>query len=314
MNQSKKLTDGALLTGVYILLMLTTFIPVLSLISIFLLPVPFVLYTARHSYKPAILMFVAATVLTLLFATVFSLPIAVVTGLGGIMIGQSIYNNLSAYETWARGTLGFVIGLLFTFIYSQVLLSVNWITELQQMFSDSLEMTITMMQQVGITGEELAQMEELLQVQMEYMINLLPVWLAFSAIIIALIAQWISYKVMNRLDKTSYRFPPFRDMQLPASLVWIYLIVLLLSFIDMDPGSTFAIGILNIEMLIGMLLIIQGFSFIFFFAYHKNMSRAIPIISIIVTLLFPGFLIILVRILGIIDIGFKLRDRIEKKD
>src|SRR5699024_10046419 len=108
MKDSKKITDGALLTVIFMLLMLGTFIPVLAIICMFLLPVPFVLYTARHNIKPAFLMYAAAILLTVLLATLLPLPLTVTTGLGGILLGYSIYKGLSAYETWARGTFGFI--------------------------------------------------------------------------------------------------------------------------------------------------------------------------------------------------------------
>jgi len=314
MNDSKKITNGALLTVIYMLLMLGTFIPVLSIICIFLLPVPFVLYTAKHNIKPAFLMYVVAILLTILLATLFSLPLAVTTGLGGILIGHSIYKGLSAYETWARGSFGFIIGLLFTFIYSQVLLGVNWINELKQMMTESVEMSLTLFPSMGISGEEFEQLEQMMYAQVDHMIQLLPVWLVLAAAITALVGQWFSYKIMNRLENRKLYFPPFRDLQLPASLIWIYLIAILLMLIDLDPANTFSIMIDNVAMIVGILMAIQGFSFIFYYAHHKNWSKAIPILSIVITLLFPAIFIILVRVLGILDIGFKLRDRIEKKN
>lgn len=49
MNQSRKLTDGALLLVIYVMLLLITiFVPILTMIGMFLLPIPFILYTARH--------------------------------------------------------------------------------------------------------------------------------------------------------------------------------------------------------------------------------------------------------------------------
>lgn len=311
MNQSRKITDGALLTVVFMLLMLGTFLPVLSIICVFLLPVPFVLYTRKHQYKPALLMYAAAILLTVLFATVISLPLAVTAGLGGMMIGHSIYKKLSAYETWARGTFGYIIGILFTFVYSQLLLGINWVNDFRQMLTESVEMSLSLFPQLGMAGEELEQLEQMMHLQVDYIIQLLPVWLVFTAAISAFIGQWVSYKVINRMENEKLSFPPFRELQFPASLIWIYLVAIVLMLVDMDPSSALSIAVQNVLMLIGLLMVIQGFSFIFYYAHHKNMSKAVPILSVVITLLFPGIFIILVRILGIIDIGFKLRDRLE---
>src|SRR5699024_5448371 len=71
MNKSKQLTEGALLTAVYIVLLLILFfIPVLQLVGIFVLPVPFAIYAAHHGWKPSIVMAFVALLLTAMFATI----------------------------------------------------------------------------------------------------------------------------------------------------------------------------------------------------------------------------------------------------
>ncbi|WP_373894365.1 YybS family protein [Virgibacillus natechei] len=309
MNQSKKLTDGALLTAIFmVLLLLTVFVPVLSIFAMFVLPVPFVIYASKYNWKPALLMLVAAMILTTLFATVFSLPIAVLMGFGGLMIGSAIYQNASAYETWARGTFGFIVGLLFVFVYSQLLFDVNWIEEFEAALTESMQMSAGLLEQFGAGGQQLEEARELLEEQVGLLTDLFPVGLAVAAVVLAFISQWVSYKVINRLDRKQLRFPPFRMLQFPVSVIWIYLAALIFSFIELDPDNILYLGAQNLLVITGLLMSLQGISFIFFYAHHKNMSKAIPILSVVLILIFSP-LLYLVRILGIIDIGFRLRDR-----
>src|SRR5690625_2286592 len=128
MNQSKQITDGALLIGVFIILLLMAmFVPFFILVAIILLPVPFVLYASRYDWKPALLMFAVAILLSLLFATYLSLPITMLVGIAGIMIGSAIHRRLSPYETWARGSIGFIAGLVLVFIFTQLVLQINFV-------------------------------------------------------------------------------------------------------------------------------------------------------------------------------------------
>jgi uncharacterized protein YybS (DUF2232 family) len=101
-------------------------------------------------------------------------------------------------------------------------------------------------------------------------------------------------------------------MKLPISIIWLYLIVVIASFFNLDPDGMMFIGVQNALMILEILLAIQGFSFIFFFSHYKKWSKAIPILSIIITLLFPIILLYFVRILGIIDIGLNLRERLKQ--
>src|SRR5699024_12380613 len=100
----------------------------------------------------------------------------------------------------------------------------------------------------------------------------IPADLSLAAILLSFISKWISYKVMNRLDDQSLRFPTFRTMKMPVSIVWIYFFALIVTFFDLDSDSLLLIASENVRMVAGMLMMIQGFSFIFFFSHHKKMS------------------------------------------
>ncbi len=313
MNQTKKQVDGALFTGLFIIILLAgLFIPVITPIAIFVLPIPFVMYTARHSWKPALVMAVAAIILSILLGTVLALPLAVPTIIGGIMIGEAIHKKITAYETLARGTFGYIVGMLFIFLFVQLVLQVNMVAEFQSLMDESLASSTRMMEQFA-SQEQADVVKETMEQVTEGLMNLLPFYFLFIAIIQALISQWLAYKLMNRIEKRQLRFPPFRSLRFPSSVLFIYLFVLLAAFMVADADSgTMSMAIQNLLVIAQLILTIQGFSFLFFFAHDKKMSKAFPIISIILVLLMPTFMFI-IRFLGILDIGMNLRERMGKK-
>ncbi|MFD2627357.1 YybS family protein [Oceanobacillus kapialis] len=313
MNQSKIIVDGAMMIAIYaILLLIGVFAPVISIIAMVLLPIPFVVFTARHGWKPAIVMWLGATVISILIATVFAFPVTVLMGAGGIMIGAAIFRKLSAHETWARGTFGFIFGLLFAFVFTQMVFDVNWAQEIEQQMNASMDVTFETLGDFGLSDQQ--QVEEMMGQTIDQIVSLLPVMLVGGAVIMAFISQWLSYKMINRLDKRELRFPPFRTLRFPTSLIWVYFFALIGSFLVGDTTSFLYTGAQNILVLTGLLMTLQGFSFIFFYAHHKKMSKAIPVFSVVLTLLFPTLLLFLVRFIGIIDLGFGMRDRLAKKD
>ncbi|MBY7145139.1 YybS family protein [Virgibacillus sp. NKC19-3] len=309
MNQSKRLTDGALLTAIFmVLLLVAVFVPVLSIFAMFVLPVPFVIYASRYNWKPTLVMMVVAALLTTLFAVTFTLPIAILMGFGGLMIGSAIYQNVSAYETWARGTFGFIVGLLFVFVYTQVLLDINWIEEFEATLGESMQMSAELLEQFGVEGQQLEEASSLLEEQVGLLTDLFPVGLAIAGVVLAFISQWLSFKVINRIERKQLQFPPFRKLQFPVSVIWIYLVALVFSLMELDPDNILYLGTQNLLVITGLVMSLQGISFIFFYAHHKNISKAVPILSVVLIIIFAP-LLYLVRILGIIDIGFRLRDR-----
>src|SRR5690625_889929 len=205
MNQSKQITDGALLIAVFLISMLIAiFVPVLMVIMVFFLPVPFVIYAAKYDWKPTLVMIAATIILSILivspFVTIMSIPLTILAGVSGLMIGNAIYQQLSPYETWARGAVGFVAGLFFIFVFTQTLLDINWFVELNAMFEESLQISKELLDQFGLIS--LGEQElNIIKEQFAYMTNLIPAGMAIMAIFMALITQWVSYKVINRFEK-----------------------------------------------------------------------------------------------------------------
>ena len=210
--------------------------------------------------------------------------------------------------------LGFIVGILGLYVITQLLFGVNWTESIREMLAESIEISASMFEQFGM-GAETKQMMELMELQADYVIQLVPALLLILAAVLAFLSQWIGYKAVNRNNRKNFLFtcPPFRTLQFPVSIIWIYLAVLLFSFFINEQGNFLYQPIQNLLILIGMLLVVQGLSFIFYYAHHKNMSKAIPVLSIVLVFLMPWLFLTFVRILGIIDIGFRLRDYVEKR-
>lgn len=312
MNQSKRITEGALYTTIFVvLLVITLLLPGAILLLPFLLPIPFIIYAHKYDWQPSLLMLAVALLLSFLILPVFSVPLTVLAASGGIVIGSALQRKKTAYETWISGTSGFIVGLLFVFLFTQLVLDINWAVQLDQILVESMEMSKQMMTQLGM-GQQTEESLSLLEDTMGMMKDLIPVGIAVLAIVMGFLSQWVSYKVLNRIESTTYRFPAFRNLRFPVSIIWIYLLALVLILFTSDTDGILFIAANNVQSLVSVLMTLQGLSFIFFFSHYKKWSKSIPILVVIVTVILPFLLIYVVGILGLIDLGFGLRDRISK--
>lgn len=313
MNQSKKLTEGALYTAIFIVLMaITILMPGAILLFPLLLPIPFIIYAHKYDWQASLLMFAVALMMSFMVLPVFSIPLTVLSASGGIIIGSAMYRKRPAYEVWISGTSGFIGGLLFVFLFTQVILDINWAAQLDQLFIDSLEMSKQMMNQLGM-GQQLDESLMLVEKSIEQMKNLIPVGIAILAITMAFLSQWVSYKLLNRIERTTFKFPAFRDLSFPVAIIWIYLLSLILIMFASDTEGVLFIAANNVQSLVGLLMILQGLSFMFFYSHYKKWPKAIPILGVVVTVILPFLFFYLIGILGLIDLGFGLRGRISKK-
>lgn len=313
MLHSKKITEGALLAAVYaVILLISIFVPFIFIFGLFILPIPFVYYTYRHHLQASLVMFAVTLLISFIIIPPLSIPITIFSGLGGIMIGLAIMKKVSPYETWARGTIGFIAGFLFIFLYTHFVLDINWAHEIDLVVEESLEISQQFTEQIGL-GDQAEEQMQVLQEQLSMLKNLIPVTISIASIIIAFITQWLSYQIINRMEQKTLRFPPFRELKLPTPLIWFYFFAIIVMLFETNLDSTLYIVSYNVFLIAGFFMALQGFSFVFFYAHHKWKSNVLPITSIILAIIFPFFVLYLIRILGIIDIGFGLKERISKQ-
>lgn len=311
MNDSKMITEGALLTVLYsILLVIALYLPVVGMVIFFILPVPFIIFASRYNWKPSLLMGTVAILLSIFVATGVTLPTTVFVAIGGIVTGCAIYKGLKPYETWAIGTIGFAVGLVFVYAFIQIVLKID----IMEMFDETVDESLNFIEKLDIMNQINDDMYELFTEQVTMLKDMIPAGIVFMSILYAFVSLWLSYKIRNRIEGKKVGFPPFRSFDLPTSVIWIYFLALIFTFFDIDQESFLYIGVMNVIMLATILLTIQGFSLIFCFSHVKKWPKAIPIISIFLGLLLPG-LFYIIRILGIIDLGFSVKHRLsgEKK-
>lgn len=312
MEQRKQVTEGIWMLAIYVLLLLVTLmIPVLSIFSIFFLPIPFVLYTRHFGVKGSLLLLVGALVFSVFVFPIFSLPATVIAAGMGIFLGYAIHEELSPYETLARGAAGFIVGLIAAMFISQGLFNVNWVTAISHSMDDSIQMSQSLLDDMGV--ERTKEQTDILKDQIQLFKDMLPAIFAIVGVVLSWIVQWIGYKILNRKEEKPLRFPPIRSIRMPVFLLWLYLFVMIGALLTMDSEGTMYLFMNNLWTLLSFFILLQGISFAYYFAYVKRMPVVLPIIFTVMVLVFP-LVLSLTRILGIIDIGIRLRDRLTPKE
>src|SRR5699024_4098833 len=155
----------------------------------------------RSDYGPGIVMLIAATIFTFLFATVVTLPVTLLAGIGGIVISSLLYRGKKPYELWAQGTLGFVISLIIILLILQFVMDINIYQVTEEFIEQSIAMTESTLQtlQIPLEGDEFSLIEE----QLKSLPDLLPASIATTSIFLALATLWISFKVLNRIEQAN---------------------------------------------------------------------------------------------------------------
>ncbi|PEQ03587.1 hypothetical protein CN587_16620 [Bacillus wiedmannii] len=309
MKNTKFITEGAALLAIYaMLLLISMYVPILGTVVTFGLPLPFILLTIRYRLSNAFVIFTAALFITVIVSQPMNLVKTTMFGLIGIVLGYMYKKQKKPVEILMAGTLAYLIGIMLIYVASIKFFNIDLMKQMQNMLNESMAQSEKIVTAAGMPiskeqKELFAQFNDVLQ-------TLFPSLLVMVSVCFSWITIMISGSVLRKLKHDVITWPKFKDIQLPKSIVWYYVIFILLStFIKVEPTSYLHMVFSNLYVIFALLLVLQGLTFIAFLAHSKGFTKGVPIISFIVCMFIP-MLFPLVTILGIIDLGISLRSKI----
>ncbi|MBB6634069.1 DUF2232 domain-containing protein [Cohnella thailandensis] len=139
--------------------------------------------------------------------------------------------------------------------------------------------------------------------------KMLPVLLLLTSFMMAVVTHVLARRGLALMGIVIPGMTAMKNWMLPRSLVFYYLIALVLSY-TISPESTgfWSTVTANAVPLLKFAFTIQAIAFFFFLADAKNWNKAVPVIIAIPLLIFPPFYLI-----GLLDTAFPIRKNFEKK-
>ncbi|WP_433745985.1 YybS family protein [Falsibacillus pallidus] len=308
MNQARQLTQGALMLAVYlVLLLITIYVPLVSLVANLFLIFPFLYYSAKHPVKFSLVLFIGALILSAVVGTVINLPLTIMYGTTGIAMGLCIRFKKSKLFTYAVSSFVILINLIVQYTAAVLFFNINFIDDTLKQLQISIDRSVNFMEKLGQTMDP--RMVSQLDMVFGLFKTLMPSVFVLGAFSVAILLMAANFPLAKRFRVDVPAFKPFRQMQLPKSLLWYYLITIVISLLVGKTESGFAhSALLNVSFMLQTLFYLQGLSFIYFLCHNKNVPKAVAVILTIIT--FP--VLYLVAILGMLDLGFAMRQRFQR--
>lgn len=312
MKNVRKLTEGAMLLAVFTVIMLITFyMPLLGFLNLFL-PLPFILFAGKNDWKWALVFLAAAIGLSLITGSILSVPAAFGFGTTGVVMGMLIRRQKDRFNVLLAGSFVFLINLIIMYGVSILFFQIDVINEMINTMKQSLNMSADMLKSLGQEKEAERTVQQF-QTAFDLFRTLLPTLLVASSFIIVFIIQLVNYPIIKRFGIEIKNWKPFKDIRLPKNLLWVFLVTLLANMlINPEEGTYWFAALLNLTYILQMLMVFQGYTFLFYYFDVKGMSKALSITLAVVSFLIP-ILLYIIGILGIIDLGFDLRRYLVKK-
>lgn len=291
-----------------LLLVITLYVPFIGLLASLFLAYPFIVFTVKNETKFAVAFFGICLLLSLLIGGVLGVQMALQFGLTGIILGLGLKKHQSRIVTYFQGTVTFCVALVINYLLIFYFFNVNLVEQYTSQLSETINKGLSMYANLGITFDLLT-IDSMLQL---FVVFTPTIFLIFSAGIV-LIAELVSYPLVRKQAIYVPKWPNFSTFMLPKS-VFLYYLVLFLSdiFIEVQSTTLLYSVICNFELVFQLLFYLQGISFICYYSKQKDWKLIVPIFITIFSLLLP-ILMYIIRLLGIIDLGFELRKLASRK-
>nr|WP_283255618.1 YybS family protein [Bacillus altitudinis] len=285
------------------------YVPLLSIVFFMAAPIPIILYTIRHGLKKGIAAGAIGIVISFLIGSInglLSAPMLIAVGIGmGVF-----YSRRQPGQAIITGALIYLFSFLIYFVVSVQLFQVDILGVAKESIDQIMPMVESTLKQSGASDQDIAKQLKQFREMQDTALNSLPVALLIFVTLMSFVNHWFVRPLIKRFVPDMPALKKFKDMRLPKSMVWYYLLTLLLMLIQPEKGSFLSLVQTSAFQILFILVLIQGFSFIFYYCHEKNISKVVPIFAVVLTILFPPIGVI-VRIIGIADIGFDLREKVK---
>lgn len=310
-QNTKQLTDGALLAALYaILFAIVTYMPFLDLVLMWFLALPFIVYTWRYGRKPGIFFFIVTMMLSFFVNPgLFMIPIGFIFGLIGLVVGELYQKEAKMSEQILKGTIAATAGLTLFLLAARFLLNVNIFKQSMDQYRLMMKETQPLLKQLG---QDPLVFEEMINQAIQLMMMLTPTFIVSLGALFTTLSIFLTKPILKRIGFDVPKGEPFRLFSFPRFFAIYYAIVLFFMLFT-KPESTLYLFVINLYYIFMILMVIQGIALLMALMYKKGLSIGVQrlIIAVLFLLIFP---IEFIHILGIIDVAFDLRKRINRKD
>lgn len=290
---------------IYLLLLLTLLTP-LRIITVFLLIVPGAVLFSSLPFK-GFLVHVIPVLFIIALLDVYSLLPAIYFLIPSIMMGRIYKKGGPAFQALMTG-MGIILAELLVVLF---IATYSFGFDLSQYLRDQAAISASIVQQVLSTNPMFSNMNwtaEDTQKLGTMLIGKIPYVLIVTSFLLAVITHALARPALSSLDVPVRKMKPAREWRLPRALIWYYLLAIVIEWIAGSSDSSW-IQMVSISMLplIHACFIIQTIGFVYFWTHSRKMSPVIALLLSLVVLVFQPL-----RIIGIIDLAFPLREAITR--
>ena len=155
-DNARKITYGAMMTALFaILLAVSFYVPLIGGVTMLFIPLPMILYRLRYDRTASLLVLATGLFLSVLVGGVALVPFALVFGLLGFVIGDTLKSEKSKLYTFMASGLTLLTLTVLMYVAAVLFFKVNFIDEVMNGIQTSREQVTSFINKVRRTSRKL---------------------------------------------------------------------------------------------------------------------------------------------------------------
>jgi len=184
--------------------------------------------------------------------------------------------EFSPGKTMLWGSIASLLSKVALLGIGAVITGVNPFTMQGDVMGQAVQQAVEVYRGFGMPEQELIKMSESMQTMIELMKIILPAGFIMASVVDTCFNFLIAKKVLKKLGHTIPDFPPFKNWILPDYAVYCFALALVMIYWGKSRDLTMLYNIgMNVQVVVSMLLLVQGLSLFYFIVDKYNLSRMV---------------------------------------
>lgn len=289
---TKAIIEAGLISALIVVIMLlNVYVPIFSLLGMFILPVPVTVLCIRHNYKVTLAAVVVSSILiAMLYDPISALTSSILFGSTGITLGYCIKHNKKFSTTMVFLAIATALAVIINFTVFSSFINKNGITGLVnqniKMLNESLNMSKDLYGKMGVPNEQFAQIEKSFSIfTTDFVLKLIPAILVIMSFGSAYFNYVITRSILKKLRYDIEEVKPFNRIYVNTRIGTIVALFLILGILLNKNKIAAGEYISNSSLIILQLIfVLDGLAVAAYYLKNKfNMSKMATVLILIFT-------------------------------
>mgnify|MGYP000965376259 CR=1 FL=1 len=313
--KTKAIVEAGLICSLIVaLMMMTIYIPLFSIVGVFILPIPITVLYIRHNIKiTTTAVLVSAIFIAILYNPISAITVSIMMGSTGIALGYCIINKKSVWQTIVILSIVSIISTVIDMSIYVTLINkgglMAYINQQVQITRDSMNSVTEIYRGMGVPETQLQQFNASINIfTPEFVMQLIPPALLFMGFASAYINYSFTRGVLRRLGYEIEPIGLFSNLYINnriGTLVLVFVIVgMLLDRNNILYGKYFAA---SAQIVLQLILLIDGIALAAYYLKNKLKLNKLIMFLLIFFTVTSATLSLSYILAGLLDMIFDFR-------